>query len=298
MNFDPEYYAQNVDEWCNDDDFIEAHTRKQIITILDRSILSGKQFHKIFSIATSFFEQEDIISMLEHSHVDFNNQIENISKVLEFFGFFFNLQIFYDMRSGLGCISLNTGTNEDKVLPNNIKELEKCQKSEFYFDEIYRILAKAASQNDEQTIKYAIDNKYTEVRDGYIKSGADVALWSAMKGNMRLTNLLAKNGVNMTTRDQVNASILHLFCIKGNSEAIKFALKFIDKNDVDNNGWTPLHYAAYYNNSEACRYLCSLPGIDLYAYNNSNRTPLAEASNSFRNCGETIEILRRSGGTF
>ena len=70
-----------------------------------------------------------------------------------------------------------------------------------------------------------------------------------------------------------------------------------DVNAKDNNGWTPLHRAAFHNNSEMARLFLE-NGADVNAQDKYGKTPLdAAASNwSWRRNAEVAALLRKRGG--
>jgi len=88
---------------------------------------------------------------------------------------------------------------------------------------------------------------------------------------------------------------LHYSSASGNAEAVRDHLRGrANPNAADDNGWSPLHFAAQAN-SEAVALLLLLAGAEVNAQDSNGNTPLSTAVFSSRGDGELIQLLRASG---
>lgn len=87
---------------------------------------------------------------------------------------------------------------------------------------------------------------------------------------------------------------IHKAVLSNNDEQRQDALGAIveechgDVNNIDSNGWTPLHHACYIGNLISAQFLIE-NGSKVSAYSNKNRTPLHMAA--MNNHVEIIKIL-------
>ncbi|KAI5523911.1 spectrin binding [Trichomonas vaginalis G3] len=174
----------------------------------------------------------------------------------------------------------------------NVRILRSLNKTKDSFDQIYKVLKKASLEEDPTTIKFAVDEKYIDVRDEYEKN---MILEAARQNNLCLVKYLFNQDVDIRSRSYTNRTILHYFCQEGNLEGVKFALNFIDINDKNNEDYTPLHDAINYNRIDICKFLISHPNIDKHAKNKNNETPLQYAISLGKQ--EIVEVLNRNGIT-
>jgi ankyrin repeat protein len=57
-------------------------------------------------------------------------------------------------------------------------------------------------------------------------------------------------------KDSLGLSLIHLFAIGNCSDGISLVLDAgFDVNEPDSQGWTPLHWAAYFGHKEVCEFL-------------------------------------------
>ena len=177
----------------------------------------------------------------------------------------------------------------------NLRKLMSLRKTKDDFNQIYEVLVKASNEGDLSTIKYACDEKYSEISDGH---DINMMLMAAWNNNLNLVLQLFNYGADVRSRSYTNRTILHYFCQKGNLEGVKFALNFIDINAKNIDNYTPLHDTianSDKNQVEICEYLCSQPNIDKIIQNNKNKTPLQSAKSL--NLQNIVDILLRNGFT-
>ncbi|EAY11153.1 hypothetical protein TVAG_498470 [Trichomonas vaginalis G3] len=175
----------------------------------------------------------------------------------------------------------------------NLINLKSLRKTSDDFDEIYSVLENASNEGDFSTIKFAVDEKYSEIT--HSRSDINMILGSAIKNNICLTKFLFISGADIRSKVFFGEGILHIFCRNGNLEGVKFALKHIDINDRSSIGGTPLHLAINNNHDEICEYLRSQSNIDKNAKNYINETALQYAIRLKRE--HIVEILRKNGFT-
>ncbi|EAY11148.1 hypothetical protein TVAG_498420 [Trichomonas vaginalis G3] len=176
----------------------------------------------------------------------------------------------------------------------NLINLKSLRKTGDNFYQIYSVLSDASDASDEgdfSTIEFAVDEKYTEIKDSSFD--INIIFVAAANNNLCLIKYLAAHGVDIRSSSNKQISILQQFCEKGNLEGVKFALKHIDINDRNCFGETPLFEAIEYNHADICEFLCSQPNIDKYAKNNGNETALQYAIRLKRE--PIVEILRKNG---
>ncbi|EAY17660.1 hypothetical protein TVAG_235420 [Trichomonas vaginalis G3] len=70
MSLDIAYYANNVDTWCNDDAFFQCRTVKDMNDILEKTKLTKNQFCDMFKNVTKVFNANEILEIIQHTHVD------------------------------------------------------------------------------------------------------------------------------------------------------------------------------------------------------------------------------------
>ncbi|EAY10148.1 hypothetical protein TVAG_088630 [Trichomonas vaginalis G3] len=297
MTIDYKYYADRIDEWINDRTFYDLRTTDQICCILDNTSLGINYFFEIVKNVHEFFTSDDMFKILQHVHIDFGSEFSNITKVLEFLSKVLNFQFLSDIKA---FIQINHDSFtppqkniQNKITNNNTIMLRSLRKAEQNHLKIYEILENAAAQGDEQTIKVSVDENYSEVRQP--EFGYNMILQAAQKGNFNLVKLLCKHGADALVRGNFSSTILHNFCSCGCLEGVKYAIVFIDVNDLDNYDNTPLHIAAIWNKPEICEFLCKQPTIKKNAKNQGNKTPLGEAIKRYNN--QAIDVLRKYGCT-
>ncbi|EAX95620.1 hypothetical protein TVAG_047180 [Trichomonas vaginalis G3] len=180
------------------------------------------------------------------------------------------------------------------ISDENMRNLIGLSKTNENFDKIYSILEKASYEGDLSTIKFAVEEKYADVRND-IKN---IILEAAWHNNLHLVKQLFNYGADILSRSNSNRTILHYFSQQGNLEGVKFALNFFDINEKNDHNYTPLHDAIEFPKSDCiavCEYLSSQPNIDKNARNKDNITPIQCAIN--HNQENIVEILRKNGFT-
>lgn len=328
--------GKQVDKWFNDNGFIETHTKFQICTTLEYTKLSVDQFCEFFKRISEYFDEKDTYEMMQHAHINFDEDKANYYRVLESISQLLKFKLLSDIITFLQTDTKPESQQDSKELPsstpitsntqppqltpvsppkstpppqpqtqpqpatvksieeteNNKLQLIKCGNKNPDFSKLYKILERAADQGDEATIKFAVDEKYTEMRFEF-GNGRDVVLQAALNGNLHLIQMLNKFGANMKTKDKEFYTILHLFCLKGNLEGVIWSVDYVDINGKKNDQWTPLHIAACTNNAKICEFLLSLPNIEKNALNNHKKTPLDVAT--AEHCKEAIKVLKKYG---
>ncbi|CEJ54579.1 hypothetical protein PMG11_00883 [Penicillium brasilianum] len=100
---------------------------------------------------------------------------------------------------------------------------------------------------------------------------------------MPLFDLLLSHGADRSLYDNKNQTVLHKLASSATyngdipSLLLELLIPFVDINQADVNGWTPLHYMARnLRQVNASRLLVSR-GADVSAVNNKGNTPLHEA---------------------
>ncbi|EAX89303.1 hypothetical protein TVAG_141180 [Trichomonas vaginalis G3] len=153
-----------------------------------------------------------------------------------------------------------------------IEQLQKCSLTKEDGKTIYNILEKALSQNNVDAVKFAVENKYTDV----IYEGNNMIMAAAEANNFNLVKFLYSGGAQIKNTSKVGGyTILHKFCQVNNVDGVKFALDFIDINDHNNfDKWTPLHVAARWSCKEVCEFLLSNSKIDKNPLSVRDKTPL------------------------
>ncbi|EAX90556.1 hypothetical protein TVAG_408110 [Trichomonas vaginalis G3] len=275
------------------------------------SIKSIKNFavkHGLESISTEVFES----ALLKRSKIHGELQLSNSN--------YFSLKAFPNklQLSNANCFKVETLQNKLQLsnanefcldtFPNdlkisnveeirvndnsydNMRKLGSLRKEQQYYNQIYEVLEKASKEEDLLTIKFAVDEKYSNVRRN---NERNMILEAAYKDNLCLVKDLFNQGADIRSRNIYNKTILHLFCEIGNLEGVKFALNYIDINDATFRNRTPLYFAIDNNHADICEFLSSQPNINKNVKNKDNETPLQFAIRLQRE--NIIEILRRNG---
>ncbi|EAY04942.1 hypothetical protein TVAG_039940 [Trichomonas vaginalis G3] len=250
---------------------VEFCNNNSITSIKNHSIK-----HSLESISTEVFER----ALLHRSLIPHKLQISNAN---------------YFSRESIPNPFKNSKIEEYHCLDHsdeNMRKLMSLSKTKDNFGKIFKILEKASSEADIATIKLAIDEKYSDVQG---KFNRNMILEAARKNNLNLVQHLFNHGADIRSRSSTKRTILHFFCQEGNLEAVKFALNFIDINDVNNGNETPLHDAIYNNRANICEYLSSQTNINKNIKTNANETALQLTIRLKQQ--QCVDILRRNGFT-
>ena len=278
MEADLSYCPKHVDEWCNDIDFVNKRNIHQLSMILDSCLLTSKQFKKFFEIIKSTCNMEEVLVLMKHTHfashdcpAETFSILNNVAEILEVpFIQEINEDIKY-FQSGKSIPEkqhdepLKTATSDE-----NTRKLRELPLTEDNFYEIFKILTKASREDDQYTIKVAVDEKYCNVRTS--KLDYDSLLFAALKGENKLARYLVKYGANPRTKSRNLDTILKLYTMRNDLEGVKFAIEFIDINSQDDLGNAALHYSVYNNNYEITKFLISQPGANLFVSNKGKMT--------------------------
>ena len=252
-------------EYCNNDaiksikNFSVKHNLESISNeVFERALLNRSQIHhKLQHSGVSYFALDAYPSKLKYSNIE---ELHHIDKSHE-----------------------------------NMRKLRSLRKSKDDFKQIYEALKNASDEGDLSTIKFAVDEKYTDVRDAENKNMILEAAWN---NNLTLLKHLLICGADIKSRSHSNRTVLHYFCQMGNLEGIKYVLNYIDINVKNDKNYTPLNDAienSIGNCEEICEYLSSQPNIDKSSKNSDNETPLQCAVRLGKQ--KIAEILQRNGFT-
>lgn len=222
------------------------------INILKRDLSKINEEHKFKDI---------IISTLRYENSELKKQLNKLSKE---------------------CTEPCSNVNKNP----NIEALLQCSITKENFEKIYKILAKAANEDDIETIKFAIVNGYHEVRDsGDQNQNILVESGYIRTNNFKLAKMLVDNGADPSSRDDAGQTALYCFCTNGNLEAVKYLsnLPNVDVNSPKHTGTTTLMISCALNNYEIVNFLLSQPVIQVNVKNRDGYTAYKRAiSNKIR----------------
>ncbi|EAY22260.1 hypothetical protein TVAG_094350 [Trichomonas vaginalis G3] len=284
-----EHYSQHIDEWCNDSSFINKKTVDELCIILDHCQFTSKQFKQLFTIIKASCSIDESLSLMKHSKILNHNDPNESKLILEYVSKFFDIPLIYEVCNDIiytykfqnRIKNAPTATNTDSSNRNpqkvatsdeNTAALRSIPKNAAHFLNIYEILQKTSNENDEYTIKVAVDEKYTEVKSGGI--GAYPLLYAALSQENNLVFTLVKYGADPTVKTDYLDSLLHIFVTKNNLEGLKFAIKYVDVNSQDVEGSTPLHIAYRYGFVHIADFLLEQPGLNPNIMNQKGETPI------------------------
>ncbi|EAY12288.1 hypothetical protein TVAG_160940 [Trichomonas vaginalis G3] len=281
---DEEYKIKTIQRYGYD--FLERTLMSKSLTILSEDSLV-QTIISLSEFGNSFF------CLLNHIRVELCSKkvIENISKYAEEH----NLesvtnQVFEQALIHRTPIPRKLEISHSFFIDvDRIQQLKNLEKTKDDYERIYEVLEQASSEDDILTIKIAVKEKYSDVRD---YGGYNMILEAACRNNLSLVKNLFNNGADIRSRCDSKRTILHYFCMKGDLEGVKFALNFIDINDKGDDDFTPLHDAINYSQEEICEYLCAQPNIEKNVKNNYDQTPLEFAV--LLNKQHIVEILQRN----
>jgi ankyrin repeat protein len=102
-------------------------------------------------------------------------------------------------------------------------------------------------------------------------------LVTCIAGNLEALQLLLAEGANLALKNEIGDSALHLCCLWGRSDMVKYLLdskiSLINVREQNCLGNTPLHKACAKGYSEIATML-TLKGASLLAVNNEGQTPV------------------------
>ena len=94
-------------------------------------------------------------------------------------------------------------------------------------------------------------------------------------GSIELINQLIENGADVNTKDDNGWTPLHWAAFRGHEGVVKLLINNKASVDIKNNhAETPLHYAAYNGHEGVAELLLKHNSIDVNATNGYNETPL------------------------
>lgn len=280
--------GENFYKYFDDDNFINILSKEEICQILDFANLSTEEFTVFFHRLSERFGFHDLFDILQHVIVDFEDDFESVRIVLNTLGKSFDIHIFTAISDTIRRIIKGRREVRSEKETENSKKLKTIPKLSENFEKIYKLMSKAADENDESTIIESISNRYYEVKN---KFGDSILLTAALKDNLKLIKLLHKNGADIKMEDNSGSNILHMFAASNNVEGVKFSLEFFDVNSRNGNQLTPLHFAAGNGSSEVCEVLLNVKGIDKDPKDSDGVTPLGLAVSFGKE--ETIRILKQ-----
>ena len=284
-------------EFCNQDsikaikNFAVNHSLESISTeVFERALLSRSPIHHKLSLSKATnYTAASTPNKLQYSDTNYYQRSVNPAKLQ-----LSNLNSFMSTTySNKFNISTTQGLHYIDHSDENKRKLLGLSKTKDNLNRIYDVLEKASQEEDYSTIKYAVDEKYTDICDDKKKNLVLIAAW---KNNLSLVKQLFNCGANVRCRSYTERTILHYFCQYDNLEGVKFALNFINVNDQNSDGCTPLHdtikYAAE-NQVAICEYLISQPNINKTVKNKDNETALQSAIKFAPQ--KIVDLLKRNG---
>jgi ankyrin repeat protein len=123
--------------------------------------------------------------------------------------------------------------------------------------------------------------------------------YAAEEAAEELAALLLRKGAHANTRNQYGVTPLMSACVNDNLGMVKMLVQHLGGqglDDGDDDGWTALHYAAYWGLEEILRCLL-LAGADPSITDNEGRTPRASAEEN-QHDGRVVERRVRSVAMF
>lgn len=165
---------------------------------------------------------------------------------------------------------------------------EYVKEEDFY--KVYDILRNIADEGDRVSMKYAVENRFHEIRRGF-----NMFLYAASKGNLPLVKLLAECGADIACTNTINKwTALHHACYWDRLPVVQYlvTLNGLDIYAKNIGGDTALHKACDHCRVEIVKFLTTVKGIKLSEKNNKGKTPLHSTNNNeikthLRNLGAT-----------
>jgi ankyrin repeat protein len=108
--------------------------------------------------------------------------------------------------------------------------------------------------------------------------GRTPSMWAALRGHFSLIQSLWPSQLSTSRltniwKDSLGLSFLHLFAIGNCAQGISLVLRAgCNINEADSQGWTPLHWAAYFDHKEVLHLLID-HGADKTLENSTGQTP-------------------------
>ncbi|EAY21325.1 hypothetical protein TVAG_167000 [Trichomonas vaginalis G3] len=271
-NIDFQYYGKNIYTYSRDAEFMQMRTVEEMRNIMKNANLPVSQFSDVFSRIKRYFTVKEIFEMLRNTNITIGSNISDTLSLINSLSNILGLKMFSDMENSLR--SYINSTERTLSEPKLISSLRKCSRINNVdnLNRIYKILTVAAEESDNETIKYAINNGYTDVKgDIYYEFigtkwrllQSNALIKAAYEGDLQLVKCLQKNRVNMRYRTTDAESILHAFCLSGNAEGVKYALNFFNINDVTNCNETPLFAAVWSIQLDVLKYLLDQSNVDM-----------------------------------
>lgn len=98
--------------------------------------------------------------------------------------------------------------------------------------------------------------------------------YASFRGNVTLCQYLKNNGADILKLNKKGQNVLHLSCQGNQPATINYFKDYININDKDYSGFTPLIQAVYSGSEESVNYLISLSNINLNEQDNNGETAL------------------------
>lgn len=311
MSFEISYeeIGLHFNDYANDDNYITCRTKDEMCKSLDFAKLDVNVFSDFFKKIKTRFNITDIFEIMTHCHINltdidsflrldlFNDMVNIISTSITRQTENMNIQTILNRINALEntitsipILSESIEAKKRQIFEENQKQLEILAVSPNRTPELlYSILNKAYKDEDNNTLQTAVNN-------GCVKSiidrpGNNVLLYAASLGYLSLVSKLIELGADFGARNNMRSCILHKFAVSDSVEGVKFALKYFSANECDGYGRNALHYAAMWNRTTICEYLCNSTQIDVNKQNNDGNTPLQVALE----CGneDAANIIRK-----
>ncbi|EAY16399.1 hypothetical protein TVAG_360080 [Trichomonas vaginalis G3] len=155
---------------------------------------------------------------------------------------------------------------------------------------LYEILDEAVRFEDITTLKYAINNKMTNLIEPK-RNNLNFIIYAAKENNLNF--FIGFNKLGLYKDLGQSERILLAFCENGNLDGVKFASQFVDFKSSENAS-TQLLIAANNFDFRICEFLCSQPGIRKNIKDNTNKTPydIVKNSSKYNDLLDMLEIRK------
>ena len=270
-NIDFRYYGENIATYSKDIEFLQLRNVEEMCLIMKNARLSISEFNDVFGRFKRYFNPKELFEILRNTSINIGSSISDSLSLINSISSILDTRIFSDIGNSIRSY-MNT-TEKALSEPKLISSLKKCSKTDNLenLNRIYKILSIAAEERDDETIKYAIRNGYTDVKgdilNHYVESDwillrSNALIKAASVGDLVLVKALERNGCNMRYRTFDGESFLHAFCLSDNVEGVKYALNFFDVNDVTRANETPFFCAVWAMQLQVVLYLITRPDLN------------------------------------
>ncbi|XP_055957795.1 uncharacterized protein LOC126825554 isoform X2 [Patella vulgata] len=185
------------------------------------------------------------------------------------------------------CHSKINPVDKLMILSSNVGELDTVDNSN------RSLLHHACQHGTSETVKYLVNNMKLDVNQKDNNGYTPAVFCCCSKINpVDKLMLLSSNGGELDTVVNSNRSLLHLACLGGTSEIVKYLVNDVklNVNQKDNDGWTPAFFCCWSEINPVDKLMILLSnGGELDTVDNSNRSLLQRACQ--RGTTETVKYL-------